>query len=64
LQDLSDPKGEVAKAYGVRVFFGFCSRDTILINPENNVEKIIQRCGSICRCKESFRIHRKVKRLT
>ena len=37
---LSDPKGEVAKAYGVRVILGFCSRDTILINPENNVEKI------------------------
>lgn len=37
---LSDPKGEVAKAYGVRTFFGLCSRDTIVINPEGKVEKI------------------------
>ena len=37
---LSDPKGEVAKAYGVKTFFGLCSRDTILINPEGKVEKI------------------------
>jgi len=37
---LSDPKGEVAKAYGVKLFFGMCSRDTVLINPEGKVEKI------------------------
>lgn len=37
---LSDPKGNVAKAYGVRVIAGFCSRDTILISPELKVEKI------------------------
>ncbi|MCY0866689.1 MAG: peroxiredoxin [Aquificota bacterium] len=37
---LSDPKGNVAKAYGVNVIAGFCSRDTILINPELKVEKI------------------------
>ncbi len=37
---LSDPKGEVAKAYGVRVIFGFCSRDTVIINPSLIVEKI------------------------
>ncbi|MFN3870447.1 MAG: peroxiredoxin [Aquificaceae bacterium] len=37
---LSDPKGEVAKAYGVSVIAGFCSRDTILINPDLRVEKI------------------------
>jgi peroxiredoxin Q/BCP len=37
---LSDPKGEVAKSYNVRVMFGLCSRDTILINPDSKVEKI------------------------
>ncbi len=37
---LSDPKGEVAKAYGVRVIFGFCSRDTVIINPQLKVEQI------------------------
>ena len=37
---LSDPKGNVAKAYGVNVIAGFCSRDTVLINPELKVEKI------------------------
>ncbi|MFN3471756.1 MAG: peroxiredoxin [Aquificaceae bacterium] len=37
---LSDPKGEVAKAYGVSVIAGFCSRDTVLINPDLKVEKI------------------------
>ncbi len=37
---LSDPKGEVAKAYGVKLFFGMCSRDTVLINPEGKVEKV------------------------
>lgn len=37
---LSDPKGSVAKAYGVTVIAGFCSRDTVLINPELKVEKI------------------------
>jgi peroxiredoxin Q/BCP len=35
-----DDKGEVAKAYGVKLFFGMYSRDTILINPEGKVEKI------------------------
>ncbi len=37
---LSDPKGETAKAYGVRVIMGFCSRDTVIVNPRGNVEKI------------------------
>ncbi|MCS7196132.1 MAG: peroxiredoxin [Aquificaceae bacterium] len=37
---LSDPKGSVAKAYGVRVIAGFCSRDTVLLNPELKVEKV------------------------
>ncbi|MFN3599230.1 MAG: peroxiredoxin [Aquificaceae bacterium] len=37
---LSDPKGEVAKAYGVSVIAGFCSRDTVLINPDLRVEKV------------------------
>lgn len=37
---LSDPKGQVAKSYGVRVIAGFCSRDTVLVNPELKVEKV------------------------
>ena len=37
---LSDPKGKVAKDFGVRVILGFCHRDTVLINPEGKVEKI------------------------
>ena len=37
---LSDPKGEVARAYGVRLFFGMCSRDTVIVNPMGKVEKI------------------------
>ena len=37
---LSDPKGSVAKAYGVTLIAGFCSRDTVLLNPELKVEKI------------------------
>ena len=31
---LSDPKGSVAKAYGVTLIAGFCSRDTVIVNPE------------------------------
>lgn len=37
---LSDPKGEVAKAYGVKVILGFCSRDTVIVNPQLRVEHI------------------------
>lgn len=37
---ISDPKGEVAKAYGVKLFFGLCSRDTVIINKDFKVEKI------------------------
>lgn len=37
---LSDQKGTVAKAYGVTLYAGFCSRDTIIINPNLKVEKI------------------------
>ena len=37
---LSDPKGKVAKDFGVRVILGFCHRDTVLINPEGKIEKI------------------------
>lgn len=37
---LSDPKGSVAKAYGVNVIAGFCSRDTVLIDPDLKIEKI------------------------
>ena len=31
---------EIAKAYGVKLFFGMCSRDTVLINLEGKVKKI------------------------
>ncbi|MCS6957799.1 MAG: peroxiredoxin [Aquificaceae bacterium] len=37
---LSDPKGSVAKAYGVTLIAGFCSRDTVLVNPDLKVEKV------------------------
>ncbi len=37
---LSDPKGQVARAYGVTVIAGFCSRDTVIVNPQGMVEKI------------------------
>lgn len=37
---LSDPQGKVARSYGVSVIAGFCSRDTVIINPELRVEKI------------------------
>lgn len=39
---LSDPEGSVAKAYGVTLIAGFCSRDTVIINPSLKVEKIIE----------------------
>ncbi len=37
---IPDPKGEWARAYGVRSLFGFYSRDTVLINPEGRVEQV------------------------
>ncbi|RMH79476.1 MAG: peroxiredoxin [Acidobacteria bacterium] len=37
---LSDQKGKVAKAYGVTLYAGFCSRDTIIINPNLKVDKV------------------------
>ncbi len=37
---LSDPKGKVAKDFGVKIILGFCHRDTVLINPDGVIEKI------------------------
>lgn len=37
---LYDENGEVSKFFDVRTLFGMCGRDTILINPEGNIEKI------------------------
>ncbi|MGB9765912.1 MAG: peroxiredoxin [Sulfurihydrogenibium sp.] len=37
---LSDQKGEVAKAYGIPLIFGLCSRNTVIVNPQGKVEKI------------------------
>lgn len=37
---LSDPDGKLAKKFGIRILFGMCARDTVLINPEGKVEAI------------------------
>ncbi len=37
---LVDKKRKLMKLFGIKSFFGFCSRDTILINPGGRVEKI------------------------
>ena len=37
---LSDPDGELARKFGIRIMFGMCSRDTILINPDSQVDAI------------------------
>ncbi len=37
---LVDNKKKLMKLFGVKSFFGFCSRDTVLINPAGRVEKI------------------------
>ncbi len=37
---LTDATGEVAKAFGVKVFMGACSRDVVVIDPEGKVALI------------------------
>ncbi len=37
---ISDPNSELAKKFGIKVFFGLCSRDTVVINPDCKVEAI------------------------
>lgn len=37
---LSDNRGKLAKAFGIKILFGMCSRDTVLISPGGKVEKI------------------------
>ncbi len=32
--------GKIAKLFGVKMIFGICFRDTVIINPEGKVEKI------------------------
>lgn len=37
---LSDPKGQVAADFGVKVMLGMCSRDAIILDPDGKVDKI------------------------
>ena len=37
---LSDPGGKLARKFGIKIIFGMCSRDTVLINPQGKVEGI------------------------
>lgn len=37
---LADADGKLAELFGVKVRFGFCSRDTMLINPDGAVAQI------------------------
>ncbi len=39
---LTDKNGEVAKAFGVKVFAGMCSRDVVVLNSEGKVALIRQ----------------------
>lgn len=37
---LTDPTGEAAALFGIRVVLGLCARDSVLINPAGTIEKI------------------------
>lgn len=37
---MSDKSGDLAKAFGVKILFGMCSRDTIIIDPDGKVDKV------------------------
>jgi thioredoxin-dependent peroxiredoxin len=39
---LSDRKGKFAIALGVRILFGMCSRDTIVVNTEGKIDRIFR----------------------
>lgn len=39
---ISDPQGEFAKRFGIRIMLGMCSRDTVIIDPELRVDKIFR----------------------
>jgi peroxiredoxin Q/BCP len=39
---LTDKDGQVAKAFGVKVFAGMCSRDVVILSPEGKVALIRQ----------------------
>ncbi len=39
---LSDPGGKLAQALGVRIFFGMCTRDCVVINPEGKIDSIFR----------------------
>jgi peroxiredoxin Q/BCP len=39
---LTDPGGEIAQKFGVKIVFGMCARDTVLINPQGTIEKIFK----------------------
>ncbi len=40
LKLLSDTKGELLHAFGIRIIEGFCTRDTVIINKKGKIEKI------------------------
>jgi thioredoxin-dependent peroxiredoxin len=42
VRQISDKKGKLAKAFGIRLLIGICARDTIVINPEGKVEAIFR----------------------
>lgn len=37
---ISDSKGRLAILFGIKILFGMCARDSIIINPEGKVEAI------------------------
>jgi thioredoxin-dependent peroxiredoxin len=39
---LTDEKARFSKMMGVKVLFGMCSRDTIIIDPEGKINKILR----------------------
>lgn len=37
---LADKEGRLAKLFGIKILFGMCSRDSVIINPEGKVDTI------------------------
>lgn len=40
LRFISDPKGSLAKKFGITIMLGMCARDTVLIDPKGKVDTI------------------------
>lgn len=40
LRFISDPDGDLAKAFGIKIMLGMCARDTVLIDPDGRVDTI------------------------